>query len=322
MSTPIEGTAVEALKPLVLVTGASGYVGGRLVPRLLASGSAVRCLARKPEELRKRLPEGVETVKGDVFDPPSLEKALAGVHTAYYLVHSMSGTDDFERKDRQGAIHFATAACQAKVRRIVYVGGLGDDAPPDAKGKKKELSPHLRSRHEVGRILRESGTETIEFRAAMVLGAGSLSYQLMKSLTDRLPVMLCPTWLRTPTQPIAIEDLLAYLLAARDLPAEGSRVYEIGGANIVSYGDLIQEYARQKQLRRLLIYIPLLTPYLSGLWLSLVTPTKFEVGRHLIEGLKNPMVVRDDSALKAFPDIHPLGMRDAMQAAIAGEEEG
>jgi len=185
------------------------------------------------------------------------------------------------------------------VRRIVYLGGLGDDADP-------ELSPHLRSRREVGEILQHSGVEMIEFRASVGIGAGSLSFDLLKALTDRLPVMLCPGWLTTPTQPIAVEDVLAYLLAAKDLPAGESRIFEIGGTDVSTYGDLIREYARQRGLRRRLISVPVLTPYLSSLWLALVTPASFEVGRHLIEGLKNPTVVRDRTALDVFP-IRPRG---------------
>ena len=249
-----------------------------------------------------------EVVQGDVLDPPSLDEALQGVHTAYYLVHLMSGSKDFEKEDRQAATNFAEAAKKAGVRRIIYLGGLGDDADP-------KLSPHLRSRHEVGKILRDSGVETIEFRASMVIGAGSLSFELMKSLTDRLPVMLCPRWLTTPTQPIAVDDVLAYLLAAKDLPPGESRIFEIGGTDVTTYGDMIREYARQKGLRRWLISVPVLTPYLSSLWLALVTPASFEVGRHLIEGLKNPTVVRDQTALDVFP-IRPMGMREAIQKAL------
>lgn len=238
---------------------------------------------------------------------------MQGVHTAYYLVHLMSGSKDFEKEDRQAAVNFAEAAKNAGVRRIIYLGGLGDDADP-------KLSPHLRSRHEVGEILRKSGVETVEFRAGMVVGAGSLSFQLMKSLTDRLPVMICPRWLSTPTQPIAINDVLAYLLAAKDLPAGESRIFEIGSPDVVTYGGLIREYARQKGLRRLLIFVPVLTPYLSGLWLALVTPATYEVGRHLIEGLKNPTVVQDNSALKAFV-VRPMGVKEAIQKAIASTTE-
>lgn len=178
-------------------------------------------------------------------------------------------------------------------------------------------SPHLRSRHEVGHILRNSGVETIEFRASLVIGSGSLSFDLVKSLTDRLPVMLCPRWLTTPTQPIAVDDVLAYLLAARELPFKGSRIIEIGGRDVVTYGKIIREYARQRGLRRWLISVPVLTPYLSSLWLALVTPAAFEVGRHLIEGLKNPTVVTDRLAFDLFP-IRPMSIRDAIQRALAG----
>ena len=230
-------------------------------------GVNLRCLARNPDKLRSHVQAATEVVQGDVLDPPSLDRALQGVHTAYYLVHLMSGSGskDFEREDRQAALNFAGAARQAGVRRIIYLGGLGDDADP-------KLSPHLRSRHEVGKILRDSGVETIEFRASMVVGAGSLSFDLMKSLTERLPVMLCPRWLTTPTQPIAVDDVLAYLLAAKDLPPGESRIFEIGGTDISTYGDLIREYARQRGLRRWLISVPVLTPYLSGLWLGTRDP--------------------------------------------------
>ena len=294
-------------KPTILLTGASGYVGGRLLPLLEQQSFVLRCLARNPDKLRPLVKSSTEVVRGDVLDRPSLDSALAGVHTAYYLVHLMSGSADFEQEDRQAAQNFADAAKRAGVRRIIYLGGLGDDADP-------KLSPHLRSRHEVGEILRESGVETIEFRAGMVIGAGSLSYQLMKSLTDRLPVMLCPRWLTTPTQPISIDDVLAYLLAAKDLPASDSRIFEIGSPDVVTYGDLIREYARQQGLRRWLIFVPILTPYLSGLWLALVTPATYEVGRHLIEGLKNPTVVRDSKALEEFP-IKPMNVQEAIRRA-------
>ena len=296
--------------PVVLLTGASGYVGGRLIPLLEQQPVMLRCLARSPEKMRSRVKESTQIVRGDVLDAPSLDEALRGVHTAYYLVHLMSGSKDFEKEDRQAATNFAQAAKKAGVRRIIYLGGLGDDADP-------KLSPHLRSRHEVGQILRASGVETIEFRASLVIGTGSLSFDLVKSLTDRLPVMLCPRWLTTPTQPIAVDDVLAYFLAAKDLPPGESRIFEIGSPDVTTYGGMIREYARQKGLRRWLISVPVLTPYLSSLWLALVTPASFEVGRHLIEGLKNPTVVRDKKALEVFP-IRPMGIREAIQKALAG----
>jgi len=300
-------------RPLILLTGGSGYVGGRLIPLLEKQGVRLRCLVRNPEKMRSRVQPGTEIVQGDVLNPISLAQAMQGVQTAYYLVHLMSGSKDFEKEDRQAAHNFAQTAKKAGVRRINYLGGLGDDADPT-------LSPHLRSRHEVGQILRESGVETIEFRASLVIGTGSLSFDLVKSLTDRLPVMLCPRWLTTPTQPIAVDDVLAYLLAAKDLPPGESRNFEIGSPDVTTYGGMIREYARQKGLRRWLISVPVLTPYLSSLWLALVTPTAFEVGRHLIEGLKNPTVVRDKSALDVFP-IKPMGIREAIQKALASTKE-
>jgi len=299
--------------PTVLLTGASGYVGGRLIPLLEQQPVILQCLARNPDKLRPLVKGSTQILEGDVLDRHSLDVALKGVHTAYYLIHLMSGSKDFEKEDRQAAKNFADAARQAGVQRIIYLGGLGDDADP-------KLSPHLRSRHEVGQILRESGVETIEFRAGMVVGAGSASYQLMKSLTDRLPIMLCPRWLATATQPIAVDDVLAYLLASKDLLSRESRIFEIGGPDVVTYGDLIREYARQKGLRRWLIFVPVLTPYLSGLWLALVTPDSFEVGRHLIEGLKNPTVVLDKSALDVFP-IRPMSVKAAIQKAITNRNE-
>ncbi len=294
--------------PVVLLTGATGYVGGRLLPLLEQRPVVVRSLVRNPGRLQHGAPP-TQIVRGDVLDLRSLDEAMRGVHTAYYLVHLMSGNVDFEKQDRQAAINFADAARRAGLQRIIYLGGLGDDSNAN-------LSPHLRSRHEVGRILRDSGVETIEFRASIVIGAGSLSFRLIQSLTDRLPVMICPRWLATPTQPIAVDDVLAYLLAAKDLPAGESRIFEIGGTDVVTYGDLIREYARQKGLRRWLISVPALTPYLSSLWLALVTPASFEVGRHLIEGLKNPTVVRDKKALEVFP-IQPMGVSAAVQKALA-----
>lgn len=299
--------------PVVLLTGASGYVGGRLIPLLERQPVVLRCLARNPDKLRPLVGPSTEVVRGDVLDAPSLDEALHGVHTAYYLVHLMSNSTDFEKEDKQAASNFAEAATKAGVRRIIYLGGLGDDADPS-------LSPHLRSRHDVGKILRASGVETVEFRAGMIVGAGSLSYQLMKSLTDRLPVMICPRWLTTATQPIAVDDVLAYLLAARELRAGDSRIFEIGGTEVVNYADLIREYARQKGLRRWLIFVPVLTPYLSGLWLALVTPAAYEVGRHLIEGLKNPTVVRDKKAMDVF-SVRPMGTKEAIRKAIASTTE-
>lgn len=302
----------EPKVPVILLMGGTGYVGGRLIPLLETQNLTLRCLARDPDKLRSRVQPSTQIVKGDVLDAASLDTAVQGVHTAYYLVHLMSGAKDFELQDRQAASNFAQAARKAGIQRIIYLGGLGDDTAPN-------LSPHLRSRHEVGRILRESGAEVIEFRASVVIGAGSLSFDLIKTLTDRLPVMICPRWLITPTQPIAVDDVLAYLLAAKDLPPGESRIFEIGSEDVTTYGGMIREYARQKGMRRWLIFVPVLTPYLSSLWLALVTPAKFDVGRHLIEGLKNPTVVRDRKALDMF-SIRPMGVKEAIAKALAGAD--
>ena len=310
MPSTAQEEASSLNQPTVLLTGATGYVGGRLRSRLERQPLILRCLVRDRRKLGQSSGNENQIVEGDVLDSRSLDAALQGVHTAYYLIHLMSGKNDFEAQDRQAAQNFAVAAKNAGIKRIIYLGGLGDDADP-------HLSPHLRSRHEVGAILRESGVETIEFRASLVIGNGSLSFDLVKSLTDRLPVMICPNWLVTPTQPIGIDDLLRYLTDARELPPGKSQIFEIGSADVVTYGGIIKEYARQKGLRRWLVFVPILTPYLSGLWLALVTPSTYEVGRHLIEGLKNPTVVQNNAALHTF-SIQPMSVREAIQNAIRG----
>ena len=295
------------MRASILVTGATGYIGGRLLAELERLGRPVRCLARNPEALRPRVAPSTEVVRGDVLDPDSLGKALSGIDTACYLVHSMGAASDFAGLDRAGARHFGEAARSAGVRRIVYVGGLGDAAD--------DLSAHLRSRHETGDVLRESGVEVVEFRASIVIGSGSLSYEMVRALTDRLPVMVCPRWVAIQAQPIAIEDLLAYLVAAIDLPGGPSATYEIGGPDVVSYGDIMREYARQRGLKRLMIPVPLLTPRLSSLWLALVTPLYARVGRKLIASVRNATVVRDARALDVFP-VRPRGLREAIARAI------
>lgn len=242
----------ETHPPLVLLTGATGYVGGRLLQRLKQAEHHVRCLARRLEFLRPKVGPKTEVVSGDVLAPESLVAVLDGVHTAYYLVHSMSSTQDFEAVDRRAAQHFAEAAHQAGVSRIIYLGGLGDSA--------SELSPHLRSRHEVGTILQDSGAQVIEFRSSVVIGSGSLSFELVRALTERIPVMIMPRWVSVATQPIAIEDLVAYLLAALELDETGHQVCEIGGADQVCYRDIMREYANQRRLPRLMLSVPVLTP--------------------------------------------------------------
>ena len=296
---------------LVLLTGATGYVGGRLLPLLEKQGYRVRCLARRPAALEGEVAAETQIAEGNVLDRATLDAPMQGVDTAIYLVHSMGATGDFEQEDRQAAENFAHAASQAGVRRIIYLGGLGD---PQA-----DLSKHLRSRQEVGRVLRESSAQVIELRASIVIGSGSLSYELIRALVERLPVMICPRWVSIKAQPIAIEDLLQYLLASIELELDESSIVEIGGPDQVSYGDIMREYARQRGLKRWMIPVPLLTPYLSSLWLGLVTPIYARVGRKLVEGLRNPTVVGDNSAQELF-DIRPRTLRGAISRALAYED--
>ena len=292
----------------ILLTGATGYVGGRLLPALLARGEQVRCFARRPEAIQPR--PGLEVVAGDALDGSAVRRALEGVDVAYYLIHAMGSPDGFEQLDRRTALIFAEAAREAGVGRLVYLGGLGEGS---------QLSPHLSSRQEVGLVLASTGVAMIEFRASIVIGSGSLSFELVRSLTERLPVMITPRWVRTRAQPIAIEDVVAYLVAALDVEPAGHEVFEIGGADIATHGELMGEYARQRGLRRLLIPVPFLTPRLSSLWLGLVTPVYARVGRKLIESLPNETVVRDPSALERFR-IRPRGYREAIARALVNED--
>jgi uncharacterized protein YbjT (DUF2867 family) len=303
---------VSVVKPSrnILLTGATGYVGGRLLTALEAAGYHVRCLARRPETLQHRAGPGVEVVAGDVQDPASLERALAGCDVAYYLVHSMGVGGGFEEADRRAATSFGQAARVAGLRRIIYLGGLGSG---------RALSPHLASRQEVGRLLAASGVPTLEFRASIVLGSGSLSFEMIRALVERLPVMVAPRWVRTRTQPIAVEDLVAYLLAGLDLDTAESRLFEIGGADVVSYEGLMREYARQRGLRRRLLPVPVLSPALSSLWLGLVTPLYARVGRKLIDSVRNATVVTDDGARRTFT-VRPRGYREAIARALANED--
>jgi uncharacterized protein YbjT (DUF2867 family) len=297
----------------ILVAGASGYVGGRLLARLEERGHDVRALARRPELVAAGAGARTEVVAGVALRPGTLPAVLEGVDSAYYLIHSMasSGRAAFEEQDRLAARNFARAAREAGLRRIIYLGALGDE--------QTALSPHLRSRHEVGRLLRESGLPVIELRASIVIGSGSLSFEMIRALVERLPVMVTPRWVGVIAQPIAIDDLLAYLEAALDLATTESRIYEIGGAERVSYGELMREYARQRGLRRLMLPVPFLTPWLSSLWLALVTPLFARVGRALIESICHETVVRDARALRDFA-IAPMGARQAIRHALSSED--
>ena len=312
MTGPPRAAGVDVASPRhILLTGATGYVGGRLLTQLASREHRVRSLARNPDHLLHRVPAGVEVVAGDVTDRGSLDAAFTGIDAAYYLVHSMGEASGFEDREREGAANFAAAAGAAGVRRIVYLGGLGDE--------RAGLSPHLRSRQEVGRILRESGVPTIELRASIVIGSGSVSFEMIRALTEHLPVMITPRWVSVLAQPIAIQDLIAYLLEAIEVPLDGSLVVEVGGADRLSYLALMQEYARQRGLKRLIIRVPLLTPRLSSLWLGLVTPLYARVGRKLIESIRHPTVVTTDTARRLF-SVRPVGAAEAIRAALEYED--
>lgn len=295
---------------IVLVTGATGYVGGRLRTALEERGARVRCLARRPEVLRPRVASTTEIVAGDINDRSALMAALEGVHSAFYLVHAMDARGDFARRDREAAGCFGAAAKDAGVQRIIYLGGLGHGPG---------LSEHLASRQETGRVLAESGVPTIELRASIIIGSGSLSFEMVRALVERLPVMITPRWVNTRTQPIAIEDVIAYLLAALDAPKDVAGVFEIGGADAVTYGSIMREYARQRGLHRWMIPVPLLTPRLSSLWLRLVTPLHATVGRALIDGVRNETIVENDRARRTF-HAQPLGFAEAIERALLNED--
>ncbi len=297
---------------IVLLTGATGYVGGRLLDALLERGEKVRCLVRRPEEFRARVPASVEVVGGDIRDPETARVALQGVDTAYYLVHSMGVGKQYREEDGRAASNFASAAKISGVRRIIYLGGLG---------RGRDLSPHLASRQEVGRIFRKSGVTTLEYRSSIIIGSGSVSFELIRSLVDRLPLMVTPRWTRILTQPIAIEDVIAYLVAGLDADVSESRVVEIGSPDAASYGDLMREYARQRGFRRVIVPVPVLSTRLSSLWLGLVTPIYARIGRELIEGVRNDTTVKDDSAHRLFPEVKPRRVSEAIDRALRLEDE-
>jgi uncharacterized protein YbjT (DUF2867 family) len=299
----------HAARATILVTGATGYVGGRLLHRLETDPrNRVRCLTRRPEALAGRIAGDTEAVAGDALDPASLERAMRGVVTAYYLIHSMDASRDFESLDRAAARNFANAAGIAGVRRIVYLGGLGAG---------RGLSSHLASRQEVGQILRSSGVPTIEFRASIVIGSGSASYEIVRALVESLPVMVTPRWVETASQPIAIEDVIDYLVAALDY--KGSAIFEIGGGDRVSYAEIIREYARQRSLRRRLIRLPLLTEDVSRFCLGLITPVYGRVAAAMVESLRNETVVQTSTALETF-SLRPRGLKDSIARALVNED--
>jgi uncharacterized protein YbjT (DUF2867 family) len=277
----------------ILVTGATGYIGGRLIPRLIAGGHHVICMARDPGQLVGHKWENVEIRQGDVLDLASLRPVMQGLDVAYYLIHSMAdGAHGFEVRDHTAADNFGVTARVAGVQRIIYLGGLGVC--------EKELSPHLASRQHVGDVLRASGVPVTEFRAAVIIGSGSMGFEMFRYLTERLPIMVTPRWVTTRCQPIAIENVLDYLTGCLTEPRSIGNLYEIGGPDVVTYGDMMREYAAARHLKRFLMPVPVLTPRLSSYWVNLVTPIPLSYAQPLIEGLRSEVVVNDPSAQEVF----------------------
>lgn len=297
----------------ILVTGATGYIGGRLVPRLLEAGFSVRVLVRDPARLQGRnWLSQVEVCVGDVFDEQSLAQAMQAIDLAYYLIHSMQGGEDFHQRDLRAARNFGACARQAGIERIIYLGGLGD---PQA-----DLSNHLRSRQETGEALRESGVPVTELRAAVVVGSGSISFEMIRYLAERVPIMVAPRWVYTRIQPIAIRNVLDYLIAVVRLQDQESYILEIGGPDVLTYGEMLLQYAEVRGLQRWILPVPVLTPRLSSYWVHWVTPIPAVIARPLIEGLRNEVIVRDDRARTLFPEIELIPYREAVQMALSGLE--
>jgi len=293
----------------ILVTGATGYIGGRLVPRLLETGCQVRCLVRDAARLQGHAwRDRVEVAEGDALDPASLVDPMRDVSSAYYLIHGMQGKKADAERDLCAARNFAEAADQAGLKRIIYLGELVD---PTA-----DLSPYLRSRNETGHILRLGRVPVTEFRAGMVIGSGSALFEMIRYLAERQPLLICPHWFFSMAQPVAIRDVLAYLDAALQTPESVGKLIEIGGATRLSYAEMLQGYAKERGLKRLLIHTPFYTPRLSAYWVHMVTPIHWRIVLPLIEGLHAESIVHDDLAHRLFPKIQPLDYQTAVHLAL------
>lgn len=300
--------STEGKPALCLVTGATGYIGGRLIVELLKHGYRVRILARNPERLRNHpWIDQVEVVGGDAQDPEALKTALTGADVAYYLLHALMVKGDFETLEQQMAEKFGAAAKASGVRRLVYLGGIVSPG--------QEASPHLQARVDTGRILAESGVPTVELRAGVVIGSGSASFEMLRYLTERLPVMTTPKWVKNRIQPIAVRDVLRYLVGAAAIPAEVSGVYDIGGPEVFTYADMMQGYAKAAGLRkRWIIPVPVLTPRLSSGWVGLVTPVPYTLAKRLVESLKNEVVAQPSQIRTLIPD--PVGGLTPLDRAV------
>jgi len=300
---------------LILVTGPTGYIGGRLIPKLLGDGYHVRVLTRDASRLQGHpWLEKVEVAEGDALNIPSLGAAMHGVSHAYYLIHGRQGGRISAERDLMGARNFARAAEESEIQHIIYLGELVD---PTAR-----LSPYLRARHETGYILRQGHVPVTEFRTGMVVGSGSVLFEMIRYLAEVQPILICPKWFFTKAQPTAIRDVLSYLVAALEEPKSAGQLFEIGGATQLSYAEMLLGYARQRGLRRWLIPTPVLAPHLSAYWIHMLTPITYNVISPLIEGLCLESLVSDDLARQMFPQIKPLDFQTAVLYALVKIEKG
>jgi uncharacterized protein YbjT (DUF2867 family) len=316
----VKGGAMAEVRPKVLLTGPTGFIGGRLLYALDQQGYRVRCLVRIGESFEPSLPleRDPEVVYADLLQPDTLETALTGIDAAYYLVHSMGGrtpkeSREFAKRDRLAATNFVNAADAAGIDRIIYMGGLGETSD--------DLSEHLSSRQEVGAILQSGKVRTTMLRAAVVIGAGGASFEIIRYLVERLPVMLTPQWVRTRCQPIDIQNVIDYLAGCLEHPETAGNSYDICGPDIMTYGEMMTTYARVRGLRRMLVSVPGFSPHMSSYWVDLVTPVPSGIVMPLIEGLKNEVVCRDNSIRDIIP-VELITMEDAICTALAEEKDG
>lgn len=295
----------------ILVTGATGFVGSNLIPALLAAGYDVRALTRSPEAARETIDSRVEVLGGDLVEPATLPGVFDDVDLAFYLVHSLGSGTSFADADRRAARNFSEAADEAGVERVIYLGGLGETGA--------DLSPHLESRREIERVLSEGDYELTTFRAAVIVGAESESFEMVRSLVGRLPIMITPRWVRTPIQPIAIRDVVEYMVAAIEAPETAGLTLEIGGPEVLTYQQMLERTAEVMGRRLLIIPVPVLTPKLSVYWIDLMTDTPSHISHPLIEGLKNPVVVTDDTAQELL-EVSLTPFDEAVERALRGAD--